>query len=76
MGGIQPGAADPQARLGDLDLDGIDVQVIFSSFGLGLTALQDIPASVQELRRATQEPGFIGIALPPNVNVKNLDPDL
>jgi hypothetical protein len=109
MGGIQPGAADPQARLGDLDLEGINVQVIFGSFGLGLSALpekdfavamsracnnyyadfcrtnpgrlkcmaalplQDIPASVQELRRATQELGFIGVALPPNVNGKNLD---
>jgi hypothetical protein len=41
MGGIQPGAADPRARVGDLDLEGIDVQVIFGSLGLALSVLQD-----------------------------------
>lgn len=109
MGGVQPGAQDPLARIGDLDLEGIQVQVIFGSMGLGLSALpdkdfavamsracnnyyadfcsvnprrlkamaalplQDIPASVQEVRRAIQELGHVGIAMPPNVNGKNLD---
>jgi predicted TIM-barrel fold metal-dependent hydrolase len=109
MGGIQPGAADPKARIGDLDLEGIDVQVIFGSLGLALSALedkdfaaamsracnnyyadfasvnpdrlkpmatlplQDIPASIDEMRRATKELGMIGVAMPPNVDGKNLD---
>ncbi len=109
MGGIQPGAADPQARVGDLDQEGIDVQVIFGSLGLALSALpdkdfaiamaracnnyyadfssvnphrlkcmatlplQDIPATVEEMKRATKELRHIGVTLPPNVNGKNLD---
>ena len=109
MGGIQPGAADPKARVGDLDLEGIDVQVIFGSLGLALSALpdkdfavamtracnnyyadfcsinrdrlkcmatlplQDIPAAVEEMKRAIKELGHVGITLPPNVNGKNLD---
>jgi len=109
MGGIHAGATDPRARLKDLDLDGVDVQVIYGSLGLALSALpdkdfagamsracnnyyahfcsvdpnrlkcmatlplQDIPASVHEMRRAIQEVGCIGITMPPNVNGKNLD---
>jgi hypothetical protein len=109
MGGIQPGASDPKARVGDLDLEGIDVQVIFGSLGLALSALpdqgfavamsracnnyyadfcgtspdrlkcmatlplQDIPASVAEMKRAIGELGHLGITLPPNVQGKNLD---
>ena len=34
-------AADPVARLADMDTDGIDVQVIYGSLGLGLTSLED-----------------------------------
>jgi predicted TIM-barrel fold metal-dependent hydrolase len=109
MGGIQAGAADPAARVGDLDLEGIDVQLIFGSLGLALSALadkdfaaamaracnnyyadfcrtsparlkcmatlplQDIPASVEEMKRAIKELGHIGVTLPPNVGGKNLD---
>jgi len=35
--------------------------------------LQDIPASIVELRRAIRELGHTGMVLPPNVNGKNLD---
>lgn len=109
MGGIQAGAADPKARLGDLALEGIDVQLIYGSLGLAVSALQDkdfgaamsracnnyyadfcsvsperlrcmatlplqdIPASVEEIRRCVKELGLRGISLPPNVNGKNLD---
>ena len=109
MGGIQAGAADPRARLGDLDLEGIDTQLIYGSLGLALSALQDkdfaaamsracnnyyaefcsvnperlrcmatlplqdIPASIEEMRRATKELGLAGVTMPPNVNGKNLD---
>jgi hypothetical protein len=109
MGGIQAGAADPQARIADLDREGISLQVIFGSLGLALCVLpdkdfavamsracnnfyadfcrvnpqrlkcmatlplQDIPASIEEMRRAVKELGHAGITLPPNVNGKNLD---
>ena len=109
LGGIQPGATDPKARLADLDIEGIDVQVVLGSLGLVLSALpdkdfavamaracnnyyadfcsvnpdrlkcmatlplQDIPASVAEMKRAARELGHTGIILPPNVNGKNLD---
>ncbi len=109
LGGVRPGATDPKARVGDLDLEGIDVQVVLGSLGLALSALpdkdfaaamaracnnyyadfcsvapdrlkcmatlplQDIPASVVEMKRATQELGHVGIVMPPNVNGKNLD---
>ena len=109
MGGIHAGATDSRARLKDLDLDGVDVQVIYGSLGLALSALsdkdfaaamsracnnyyahfcsvnpnrlkcmatlplQDVPAAVQEMRRAISEVGCIGITMPPNVNGKNLD---
>jgi predicted TIM-barrel fold metal-dependent hydrolase len=109
MGGIQAGATDPVARLGDLDLEGIDLQLIYGSLGLALSALkdkdfaaamsracnnyyaefasvnpqrlrcmatlplQDVRASIEELRRARNELGLTGVTLPPNVNGKNLD---
>ena len=109
MGGIQAGAQDPKARLGDLDLEGIDMQLIYGSLGLALSALedkdfaaamsracnnyyadfssvnpkrlrcmatlplQDVPAAVEEMRRAITELGLMGITMPPNVNGKNLD---
>lgn len=109
LGGVRPGATDPKARVGDLDLEGIDVQVVIGSLGLALSALpdkdfaaamaracnnyyadfcgaapdrlkcmatlplQDVPASVVEMERATRDLGHIGITLPPNVNGKNLD---
>jgi len=109
MGGIHPGAADPVARLKDMDLDGADVQVIYGSLGLALSALQDtdfaiamsracnnyysnfcstnssrlkwmatlplqdVPASIHEMKRAVNELGCQGITVPPNVRGKNLD---
>lgn len=109
LGGTHAGASDAKARLGDLDLEGIDVQVIYGSMGLAVSAiadkdfaaalsracndyyadfcsvnperlkamstlpLQDIPASVEEIRRATRDAGLIGITMPPNVGGKNLD---
>jgi predicted TIM-barrel fold metal-dependent hydrolase len=38
MGGIHAGASDPKARLADLDLEGVDVQVIYGSLGLAISA--------------------------------------
>ncbi|HWS55129.1 MAG TPA: amidohydrolase family protein [Pyrinomonadaceae bacterium] len=107
--GIPAGAADPEARLRDLDLEGIDAQVAYGNLGVAVSALadkdfavamsracndyyadfcraspdrlkcmaalplQDIPASVAELKRAVTELGHAGAALPPNVNGRNLD---
>jgi predicted TIM-barrel fold metal-dependent hydrolase len=44
---LPPGMSDPVARLGDLDLDGIDRAAIFPTFGMELRSLQD-----DELHRA------------------------
>ena len=113
MEGVPEGASDPRARIQDLDLEGIDVQVVFGNLGLTISALsdqdfavalsracndyyadfcrsspnrlrgmatlplQDIPASIAEMKRAINELGHSGVAMPPNVNGKNLDhPDL
>jgi uncharacterized protein len=109
LGGTHAGAADSSARLSDLDLDGIDVQVIYGSLGLALSSiadkdfavamsracnsfyahfcsvspdrlkcmatlpLQDIPASVKEMRRAVKKLGHVGVTMPPNLDGKNLD---
>jgi predicted TIM-barrel fold metal-dependent hydrolase len=109
LGGIRLGATDPKARIEDLNLEGIDVQVVIGGLGQVLSALrdkdfaaamaracnnyyadfcaaapdrlkcmatlplQDVPASVVEMKRATEELGHIGIVVPPNVNGKNLD---
>lgn len=109
MEGIPPGAADSLVRISDLDLEDIDVQVVFGNLGLAVSALsdrdfavamsracnnyytdfcrvnperlrcmatlplQDIPASIAEMKRAIQKLGHAGIAMPPNVNGKNLD---
>lgn len=109
LGGARPGASDPEARLADLDLDGMDVQVIYGSLGLAISTIkdldfgvamakacndyyssfcskspdrlkamatlpvQDIPAAVEELRRAVTEKGLLGGTVPPNVDGKNLD---
>ena len=109
LGGIRRGAFDSEARLEDLELEGIDVQVIYGSLGLALSTiedkdfgaamcraandlyaqfcsvapdrlkcmatlpLQDIPAAVEEMRRAVRERGHTGVTLPPNVGGKNLD---
>ena len=109
LGGTHKGASDPVARLDDLDLDGIDVQVVYGSLGLAISTIddsdfgiamsracndyyadfcatnpdrlkcmatlpvQDIPAAVEEMRRAVRERGHLGVTLPPNLNGKNLD---
>ena len=109
LGGARPGAADPKARVRDLDIEGIDVQVVIGSLGLALSTLpdrdfavamaracndfyadfcgfapnrlkcmatlplQDVNASIAEMKRAVRELGHVGIILPPNVNGKNLD---
>ena len=109
LAGIRPGAQDAKTRLADLDLEGIDTQVILGSISLPLSTLpdkdfaaamcracndfyadfasenpdrlkplatlpvQDVPAAIDELKRTTQELGHIGVAIPPNVNGKNLD---
>ena len=103
LGGTHRGAADPHARLDDLDTDGIDVQVVYGSLGLALTTIrdtdfavaiaralndyyaefcdtaptrlaamaalpaQDLPAAVEELRRAVVELGHLGGTVPPSV---------
>lgn len=41
LGGGQKGASDPKARLEDLDLDGIDIQVIYGSLGLSTSTIDD-----------------------------------
>lgn len=41
LGGSRPGAADPAARLPDLDTEGIDLQVVYGSLGLGVTSIRD-----------------------------------
>lgn len=41
LGGVRPGASDAAARIGDLDLEGFDIQVIYGSLGLGLTSVAD-----------------------------------
>jgi uncharacterized protein len=41
LGGVHRGAADPRARLDDLDTDGIDVQIVYGSLGLALTTIRD-----------------------------------
>lgn len=109
LGGTHPGAANSTARLDDMDLDGIDLQVVYGSLGLGVTTirdkdfaaataralndyyadfcsvdparvravaslpLQDVPAAVEELRRAVTERGLIGGAIPPNLDGLDID---
>jgi uncharacterized protein len=46
LGGIHRGAADPQARLDDLDTDGIDTQIVYGSLGLALTTIRDAEFAV------------------------------
>ncbi|HZF39422.1 MAG TPA: amidohydrolase family protein [Blastocatellia bacterium] len=41
LGGMRPGATDPKARIGDLDLEGIDVQIVIGGLGQVLSALPD-----------------------------------
>jgi predicted TIM-barrel fold metal-dependent hydrolase len=41
LGGIQAGASDALARLGDLDTEGIDVQVVYGSLALSVTTIAD-----------------------------------
>lgn len=109
LGGMQRGARDPVARLDDMDLDGVDVQVMYGSLGLAISTVtdkdfgvamaracndyyasfcapaparlkctaalpvQDIPAAVDEARRAVLERGHVGITIPPNHCGINLD---
>jgi uncharacterized protein len=54
LGGVRPGAADPKVRLRDLDVEGIDVQVIFGSLGLALSSLAD-PAFAAAMARACND---------------------
>jgi uncharacterized protein len=41
LGGSQPGATDPRARIDDLDADEIDVQIVYGSLGLSLSTIRD-----------------------------------
>ena len=41
LGGTQKGAFDPHARLDDMDIDGIDIQVIYGSLGLATSTIAD-----------------------------------
>jgi predicted TIM-barrel fold metal-dependent hydrolase len=104
------GMRDPQARLADMDLEGIDVAVLFGTYigltlpnladpglavtlarayndwlaefcaaapdrlkGVALAPLQDVPAAVAELERATGRLGHVTAMLPTNLHGKNLD---
>ncbi len=83
MGGIHAGATDPRARLKDLDLDGVDVQVIYGSLGLALSALPDKDFAGAMSRACNNyyahfcsvDPNRLKCmaTMPPNVNGKNLD---
>ena len=50
LGGTHRGAADPAARLDDLDIDGIDAQVVYGSLGLALTTIRDTEFAVAMAR--------------------------
>lgn len=41
LGGTHPGAADREARLEALELEGLDAQVIYGSLGLALSTIRD-----------------------------------
>lgn len=41
LGGTQRGASDPVARLDDMDVDGVDVQVMYGSLGLATSTIAD-----------------------------------
>lgn len=41
LGGVQAGASNAQARLADMDTEGIDVQVIYGSLGLAISTVKD-----------------------------------
>jgi predicted TIM-barrel fold metal-dependent hydrolase len=108
------GMRDPRARIADMDVEGIDVAVLFGTYigltlpnladpglavtvahayndwlaefcaaapdrlkGVALVPLQDVPAAVAELERATTKLGHVTAMLPTNLHGKNLDhPDL
>ena len=108
------GMRDPQARLADMDVEGIDVAVLFGTYigltlpnladpglavavahayndwlaefcaaapdrlkGVALVPLQDVPAAVAELERASTKLGHVTAMLPTNLHGQNLDhPDL
>jgi predicted TIM-barrel fold metal-dependent hydrolase len=38
---LRPGSHDPQARLADMDSEGIDISVLFPSIGLGFVGIKD-----------------------------------
>jgi len=104
------GMRDPQARIADMDQEGIDVAVLFGTYigltlpnladpglavavarayndwlaefcaaapdrlkGVALVPLQDVPAAIAELERATSRLGHITAMLPTNLHGKNLD---
>lgn len=41
LGGAREGAYDSEARLNDLDRDGIDIQVVYGSLGLAISSIED-----------------------------------
>jgi uncharacterized protein len=104
------GMWNPQARLADMDQEGIDVAVLFGTYigltlpnladpglavavarayndwlaefcaaapdrlkGVALAPLQDVPAAIAELERATSRLGHVTTMLPTNLHGKNLD---
>src|SRR5262249_50825795 len=46
LGGVPRGAADPAARLDDLDAEGIDLQVVFGSLGLSVSTIRDVDFAI------------------------------
>lgn len=113
MAMARPGVSDPKARIEDLDIEGIDLQVVLGSLGLAtctlrdpgfalafsracndylaefcstdpeklkavaVVPLQDVTASIAEMKRAVNELGMVGVSIPPSLPAKNLDhPDL
>src|SRR6267378_724215 len=77
--------ADPVMRLKDLDLDGVDAEIIFPNKGLTMWATADLPGSIKEVERVAKL-GFRGLTLPckpifgahdarhPNYNFAMFDP--
>jgi predicted TIM-barrel fold metal-dependent hydrolase len=46
----QPGGGDPHARIKDLDIEGIDMAVLYPSIGLFLGGIADLPLAVASCR--------------------------
>ena len=105
----RPGVTNPDARIKDLAVEGIDIQIVLGSLcfaactlrdpgfalafckacndyvaqfcsnhpdrlkAVAVVPLQDVPASIGEVRRSVKELGMVGVSIPPSLPGKNLD---